>query len=71
MQARCCSARSVDVVQMASGDMEMRVRAELGLPSNQQVEWSYKSSDFSPAVRQLDIDGDQAVLEEGKAGQVC
>lgn len=55
---------------MASGDMEMRVRAKLGLPPDQQVEWKYKPTDFSPAVRLLDTLGDKAVLGEGKGGEV-
>ena len=59
------------MLQMASPDMEMRVRAKLGLAADQQVNWSYKTSDFSPTVRQLTLRDDSAVLGKGINGQVC
>ena len=58
------------MLQMASQDMEMRVRTKLGLTPDQQQEWCYKPCDFNYAVRQLDVDGDKAVLGKGINGNV-
>lgn len=58
------------MVQMASADMEMRLRTKLGLAPDQKASWTYQPSDFSPAVRQLVMHGDKAVLGQGISGTV-
>ena len=71
MQPVCGSARSGGVVQMASDDLEMRVRAKLELPPDQQLEWCYTATDFSPVVRHLIVDGRNPVLlGQGNTGYV-
>lgn len=57
-------------MQMVSADMEVRVRAKLGLAPDQPATWTYQPSDFSPAVRQLVMDGNKAVLGQGISGTV-
>lgn len=64
-QVRCDAA-----VQMASGDMEMRMRAKRGLAPDQDATWTYQPSEFSPAVRVLVTDAEQTVLGQGINGTV-
>ena len=56
-------------MQLASDDMEHKMRAELGLNPDQEVVWDWKVSDFSPMVRQL-VKGGQDGLGAGISGTV-
>lgn len=58
---------------MASPDMEMKVRSQLGVADDQPMEWHYKPCTFSPMVRQLVMGDDEGlgVLGSGISGDVC
>ena len=58
---------AIGAVQLASADMELRVRAKLGLSPEQGANWTHKHSDFSPLVRMLvrDADSSPEVLGKG------
>lgn len=58
---------------MASPDMEMKVRSQLGVAADQPMDWHCKPCTFSPVVRQLISDNDEGlgVLGSGISGDVC
>lgn len=55
------------LLQLASADMELRMRAKLGVAPEQEVTWTYRPSAFSPLVRELvrDADSSSEVLGQG------
>ena len=60
---------SCPLLQLASDDMEHKVRAKLGLNPHQEVVWNWAVSDFSPMVRQL-VKGSEDGLGAGINGTV-
>lgn len=60
------------VLQMASSDMEQRVRRRLGVPADQPMEFYYQPCTFSPMVRQLVMGNNKGlgVLGSGINGDV-
>ena len=61
-----CKRVAVGALQLASVNMELRVRAKLGLSPDQDASWTYKRSDFSPLVRMLIRDADSSPQVLGK-----
>lgn len=49
------------VLQMASGDMEVRVKSKFGVAADQPIEWHYKPCTFSPVVRKLILGSDETL----------